>query len=94
MLKDQGTYMLIVTTWDPYQEVTQSPVKGPLVLPAAGYSSMRFGQSLGGDPTAVGRSLGLSSHIPLSLYLPLRVSSPLMFKQMDPVSTLLREPST
>ena len=75
MLKDQGTYMLRVTTWDPYQETTQSPVKVPLVLPAAGYSSMRFGQSLGGDPAAVGRSLGLSSHIPFSLYLPLRVSS-------------------
>ena len=75
MLKDQGTCMLILTTWDPYQEMTQSPVKESLVLPAAGYSSMRFGQSLGGDPTVAGQSLGLSSHIPFSLCLLLHLSS-------------------
>ena len=67
--------MLTVTTWDPYQEKAQSPAKGRLVLPAAGYSSMRFGQSLGGDPAVVGWSLGLSSHIPFSLCLPLQLSS-------------------
>lgn len=85
--------MLILTTWDPCQE-TPSPVKESLVLPAAGYSSMRFGQSLGGDPTVAGQSLEADSPPSHSVCVCSLHLSSLMFKQMDPVPTLLRGSST
>lgn len=93
MLKEQETYHPHrVTKWHPHQAENQSPVEESLGLPAASSSGMSFGQRLEGEPAMAGQSPWAEFTLSFLLCLP-PCRLPLMFRRVDPISTLLRETS-